>query len=751
MWAWLVLTSFFFILRAGGAIQSVPLCFFLSAVAGALFFSLDQLRFTGAAHPLLRLRQIVLVVVLVTIPSLFDPTTIEIENLPRLVLLVVAAVLILGIWAVDAVWNGWRPRRLVNGFQWVLLAIVVWFGVTTLASVEPRASLLGRYGSYEGFLLLAALAVLATALAEGFNAQSLPALFRMVVAATVPILVYGIIQIYGFDVDKNSPWDFVNWHHAYHNVFTTLGNPNHMAGFLVTVLPLGVVTAVLVTHRWLRVVMWGWVAIALLLLLQTAARGAWLGAVAAGAVLVVGMLPRLRAKARTVSLVGAGALIVIVALVSAGSHFLGGKASLLFKFGSGSSTSQRLGYWKAAVHLGLHHPLVGTGPDTFAATYARYQSASLAKQLGSTFFVNGAHNIFLSWLANEGVPGLLLILGAVASLAWPGAYGCGRCGPAPWILSTTVAPVPVRDETRRYVVTALVAGLVGYFVQACFDVEQVGTMFGLFVILGFLGVANRGMWSMETLVGTPFRVRGTDAGADDLAAEEDPGYPVRVARAGTYGRSATQARRELRRATTAARRGSRRAQRPRADHLENGRPLASRSPSLDRHRDLGGASHCAQPLGAFLRYASRSGGGSLLSACSAVHPSSPAPAGSCRLHAPRRRSRRRRHLCPDRLRRCARSPGDLGALQGVGPHIVGRSRPGAARGSLQRQCAQPDQGRREDSRQSLNLEGLRLQELTALEIRVVEGLIGVGEDVPRRRPDVLERVPDAGRHLYPDR
>ena len=523
----------------------MPLCFFLSAVAGALCFSLDQVRAVGPAHLWLRTRQLVLIVVLVAIPSLFDPTTVQIGNLPRLVVLSVAGVLILAIWAVDAVWSGWRPRRLVNGFQWVLLASVVWFGVTTLTSVEPRQSFVGRYDSYEGFLLIAALAVLTSALAESFNAQALPALFRVVVASTVPILVYGLIQLYGIDVDKSSPWDFVKWPLALHNVFTTFGNPNHMGGFLVTVLPLGVATAVLAKSRWLRVVLWVWVAIALVLLLQTACRGAWLAALFAGTILIVGMLPRLRANLRTVALAGGSALIVVVALIATGSHFLGKKASDLLQFGSGSSVSQRYGYWTAAIRLGLHHPFVGTGPDTFAATYTRYQSASLVKELGNNHVVNGAHNIFFSWLANEGILGLLLI---VAILAF--GVGWGR---ATWLSfrprhsdpKPTSKPGPAPEESHQLVVVALVAALVAYFVQACFDIEQVGTLFMLFVVLGLLGVANRGTWSIATLVGAPFRLRQADLETDVPRAEKDPPYPRRAARAGRYGRSRSRAGRDL--------------------------------------------------------------------------------------------------------------------------------------------------------------------------------------------------------------
>jgi O-antigen ligase len=551
IWAWIVATALFFILRAGGAIRSIPLCVFLSAVAWALFFSLDQLRAMGPAHPLLRLRQIVLVVVIVVIPSLIDPSTVEIDNLPRFVMIVVASVLLLGVWAVDAAWSGWRPRRLANGFQWLLMAIVVWFGVTTLTSVEPRQSLLGRYGSYEGLILIAALAILALALSESFKFETLPALFRVVVASTIPVVIYGLIQFYGYVLNKKgSPLDFISWHNAYHNVFSTFGNPNHLGGYLVTVLPIGVVTAVLAKKRLARVALWVWVAVVIVLLLQTAARGAWLAALAGGAILVVGMLVRLRAKARTVGLVAAGGVLVAVALVASGSHFIGAKTSALFKFGSGSSVGQRYGYWSAAFHLALHHPIVGTGPDTFAVTYARYQDATLAKTLGSAFFVNGAHNIFFSWLANQGIPGLILIVALFAmGIAWGArAWRSLRASATDF----TDDPEPLAGDARRYVVVALVAGFFAYFVQASFDVEQVGTLLAMFLMLGFLGIVNRSLWPLPTLVSPTSAFRWVPSDPELPSAEQDSEYPIlHEAKSGVYGRSATQARSDVRRLGTA--------------------------------------------------------------------------------------------------------------------------------------------------------------------------------------------------------
>jgi hypothetical protein len=240
-------------------------------------------------------------------------------------------------------------------------------------------------------------------------------------------------------------------------------------------------------------------------------------------------------------------LVVAVALIAGGSRFLGAKASALLKFGSGSSVSQRYGYWAAALHVAAHHPLLGTGPDTYAVTYARYQSASLAKVLGTSFFVNGAHNIFLSWLANEGIPGFLLILallvlGLIGGIrAWR-RFGTGNGDATPGPATTA--------ETRRILAAGLVAALVAYFVQASFDVEQVATLFTLFLVVGLMGTMNRGIWPLGQLLSFPFRSRDGGPDEDHDVAEEDPNYPTHVAPVGAYGRSGRRAQSDMRRLGT---------------------------------------------------------------------------------------------------------------------------------------------------------------------------------------------------------
>ena len=120
-------------------------------------------------------------------------------------------------------------------------------------------------------------------------------------------------------------------------------------------------------------------------LVRTAARGAWLAAVAALLVLAVMLAPELRRRALW-SVSGAGGVVAIAAAFMAleGRRFLAQPLSSLFQSGGSTSVEQRLQIWKAALRMVLDHPLTGIGPDTFALVYPRYQSASWVAALGPT-------------------------------------------------------------------------------------------------------------------------------------------------------------------------------------------------------------------------------------------------------------------------------------------------------------------------------------------------------------------------------
>ncbi len=130
-----------------------------------------------------------------------------------------------------------------------------------------------------------------------------------------------------------------------------------------------------------------------------------------------------------------GTLVVVVAgLAAFGHRFLAQPLSSLFQSGGGTSVWQRFEIWKTAFHIALKNPIAGIGPDDFALVYPKYQSAAWVKALGATYLVNGAHDIFMNVLADQGFVGLALFLGD------PGCDRSTLC----WRLAT----LP-RDRTSR--------------------------------------------------------------------------------------------------------------------------------------------------------------------------------------------------------------------------------------------------------------------------------------------------------------
>ncbi len=145
-------------------------------------------------------------------------------------------------------------------------------------------------------------------------------------------------------------------------------------------------------------------------LVRTSARGAWVAAIAGFVIVALMLIPEI--KRRPVLAVGSAAgvvVIVVLGLAVEGKRFLSHSLSTLFQSGGTTSVQQRYDIWSAAVHIAAHHPLTGIG-DAFALVYPQYQSAAWVAGLGPNYLVNGAHDIFMNVLADQGFVGLLLFL-----------------------------------------------------------------------------------------------------------------------------------------------------------------------------------------------------------------------------------------------------------------------------------------------------------------------------------------------------
>jgi probable O-glycosylation ligase (exosortase A-associated) len=107
----------------------------------------------------------------------------------------------------------------------------------------------------------------------------------------------------------------------------------------------------------------------------------------------------------------AASLLVVLALTSqeVKDRYLQ-RAETIDDYQEDGSAQGRINSWKTSWYVFLDYPVVGVGPDNLIAVYDRY-----SPQPGR-FHV--AHNAYFQLLAECGLPGLLLFLGAIGTALW---------------------------------------------------------------------------------------------------------------------------------------------------------------------------------------------------------------------------------------------------------------------------------------------------------------------------------------------
>lgn len=431
-------------------------------------------------------------ILVVAVPVVFDPRGADSYNLTKFTFTVIGALAIIAMWAVEAVSPGKRSRWR-NGLHWPVLGLLTWTLVATATSVSPRVSILGSLTTNDGLIAATALAVIFFAVVQTVAIGRVKAVLSLLYFGAGGLTVgYGLIQLHD-RLLGGSQWDWIRSGAGLSTrssfggaIFSTFGNPNHLGGFLAVLLPLGWVLFVL--HR-------SWPARAAIMmmtagivaeLLQTASRGALLGAVVALGVTAALFWPDIRRRPRFALPIGALAAAALVAVLA-----FAAQSELSTKLSTGlanaSTGTLRLDFWRAGVAMTNDRPLVGYGPDTFRDVYLGYKSRAIAEQRGTGQSPNGAHNMFVSQLSGTGYPGAALLLGLLgqASLRAIGTWRRLRQ------IESGSEPEPAyHAHQARLCLIGVVGGMAAFLIQATFNLSQIGLSFLFWVLLGLLCVLS---------------------------------------------------------------------------------------------------------------------------------------------------------------------------------------------------------------------------------------------------------------------
>ncbi len=298
-----------------------------------------------------------------------------------------------------------RPFPVLNGRTAAPLALL---------AGTAAAGLFGKFPRPGDAVLSASLIVSSVLLATGPGFAAGRSAGRLAVAACLAgalSSLYSVIQFAGLDLIP-SPGGAVS------RPFSTMGNPDFLAAYLVAVLPLTVVAWMGRGSGWAAA---GALAMGAALLL-TQSRGAWLGAAAAA--LAAAPLVRLAGRPLRAS----RGLLVALALAAAGTAgFFAVHGQARARLGAMFSTGHfdaagRLFMWRATMEMVRERPLAGVGPGGYGMAYPAMHARLAARGPGMPyFFTENAHNDFLQLPAELGVPvfGLMIWVWAVfVRLAW---------------------------------------------------------------------------------------------------------------------------------------------------------------------------------------------------------------------------------------------------------------------------------------------------------------------------------------------
>ena|GEM_PF-5739570 len=204
-------------------------------------------------------------------------------------------------------------------------------------------------------------------------------------AVTIIIVIYAILQFLGIEPLQ---WKEQGW--LCRKSFSTLGNPNFLANYLVLLLPLFIPAS---WNDWLGVIAFLLVVAALGF---TLSRGAWISIA-----LILGIYYFLSSKKE----IRIGILLSFLSLL----FIVWFKKDVFIseKFFQPNSWETRYSLWTTAFKIILHYPIFGIGIDRFAYYYLKYRSGGSTFLLTRLAFPTSSHNQYLDLAMYCGLIGLL--------------------------------------------------------------------------------------------------------------------------------------------------------------------------------------------------------------------------------------------------------------------------------------------------------------------------------------------------------
>lgn len=369
-------------------------------------------------------------ILLFLVPLILWPFTSEVFEFNKMVLVYILTTLITAVWIIRMI----SERKFIFRRTILDIPLLVFFGlqlISTILSIDPLTSWLGYYSRFNGGLAsVICYALLYWAFVSNIDSRRAMKLIFVTLVSGALVAFYGVLEHFG--IDKNVWVQDVR-----SRVFSTLGQPNWLAAWLIALTPISWYLIIDTGINLKNYKFWIYSALSVLLFwatIFTKSRSGYLGF--ATAFLIFWGLTIWQKKGELkkfiAPLIVIGISILTIILIS-GTEFTPSIGSFIHKSvsttvaqttptsssetsldtGGTESSAIRKIVWKGAIQIWLHYPIFGTGVETFAFSYFKFRPPEHNLTSEWDFIYNKAHNEYLNFLANSGAVGLLAYLTVV--------------------------------------------------------------------------------------------------------------------------------------------------------------------------------------------------------------------------------------------------------------------------------------------------------------------------------------------------
>jgi O-antigen ligase len=416
-----------------------------------------------------------------------------VDTLPLLVLLGLT-IAVLFLW-LARFWFNPNLKLLWPPICWAVVAFVAYAIIRyRLAELEyvARGELVKTL--LYGFLFLAIL--------NNLHRQS--ACYSIVLVLIFLGMAISLYAVGQFLTDSQKVWHFLKPAVYSRRASGTYICPNHLAGFLEMVLPLGLALTLMGRLKPVPRVLVGYASLVMLAGMGvTVSRGGWLAAGLSLLVLFLLLLLERRLRAPT--------LVLLAVLVVAGSFFarqaqqVQKRVRKAFAFDTPQNVLTRVWIWKPAFQMWKDHPWWGVGPAHFDYRFPAYRPPELQARPGRV------HNDYLNTLVDWGLVGAALVAAAWVAL-YAGVFKAWR------FVRRESNDLGTKQSNRAAIVLGAALGLLALLVHSFFDFNMhipanaITAITLMAVLSGYLRFATERYWMrpgpLARLVGSFVLVAG---------------------------------------------------------------------------------------------------------------------------------------------------------------------------------------------------------------------------------------------------